>query len=129
MKVAVTYANGEIFQHFGHTLEFKVYEIEGGAILSGEVRAVTGEGHCGMAGLLGEWGIDTLVCGGIGPGAQNALAAQGINLCAGVSGNADAMMDAFVSGRITPAACPSCAGHGDHGHHHHGGGGCGHHHH
>ena len=31
MRIAVTYANEEIFQHFGHTEQFKVYDVENGA--------------------------------------------------------------------------------------------------
>jgi hypothetical protein len=30
MKIAVTYENGMIFQHFGHTEQFKIYETENG---------------------------------------------------------------------------------------------------
>ena len=34
MKIAVTYENGNVFQHFGHTRQFKLYEVENGAIRS-----------------------------------------------------------------------------------------------
>ena len=37
MKIAATYENGNIFQHFGKTAQFKLYEIENGKILSAEV--------------------------------------------------------------------------------------------
>ena len=37
MKIAVTYDNGNIFQHFGKTENFKVYEVEDNKVVSSEV--------------------------------------------------------------------------------------------
>ena len=71
MKIAVTYENGEIFQHFGHTETFKVYEVEDGRILGSEIIGSNGSGHGALAKLLNEQGIDVLICGGIGGGAHN----------------------------------------------------------
>ena len=83
MKIAVTYDNGEIFQHFGHTETFKVYEVEDGKVVSSELIGSNGSGHGALAGLLSGQAVDVLICGGIGAGAQNALAEWGIELCAG----------------------------------------------
>ena len=73
MKIAVTYENGEIFQHFGHTAEFKIYEVADGKVVNAEVVDTNGSGHGALAGFLVQHGVDTLICGGIGGGAQNAL--------------------------------------------------------
>lgn len=78
MKIAVTYENGEIFQHFGHTAEFKIYEVADGKVVNAEVVDTNGSGHGALAGFLVQHGVDTLICGGIGGGAQNALAQAGI---------------------------------------------------
>ena len=86
MKIAVTYENGQIFQHFGHTEQFKVYEIEDNTIISFKVIDTNGQGHGALAGLLKTLGADVLICGGIGGGAQMALADAGIKLYGGVSG-------------------------------------------
>ena len=32
MKIAVTYENGQVFQHFGHCASFKFYDVENGEI-------------------------------------------------------------------------------------------------
>ena len=80
MKIAVTYDNGNVFQHFGKTENFKVYEVEDNKVVSSEVIGSNGTGHGALAGLLAEQGIDVLICGGIGGGAQNALAEAGIQL-------------------------------------------------
>ena len=123
MKIAVTYENGEIFQHFGHTETFKIYDIADGKVVSAEVVDTNGSGHGALAGFLVAHGVATLICGGIGGGAQNALAQAGIRLCGGVSGNADEAVNALLAGNLGYNPNVHCdhhdheAGHscGDHG--------------
>lgn len=100
MKIAVTYDNGEIFQHFGHTEQFKVYEVKNGVITKSEVIESNGSGHGALAGLLADAGIEVLICGGIGGGAQMALFDAGIQLYGGVSGNSDEAVLALINGTL-----------------------------
>ena len=100
MKIAVTYENGEVFQHFGHTEQFKLYEVSGGKLLHAQVVDTNGSGHGALAGLLAQLGVDTLICGGIGGGAQAALAEANIRLIGGVQGNADEAVQAFLNGTL-----------------------------
>lgn len=129
MRVAVTYENGEIFQHFGHTEQFKVYDITDGKIVSSEVVDTNGSGHGALAGVLDSLHTDVLICGGIGGGAQAALAAAGIQLFGGVTGNADEAVAAFLEERLVYQPNVQC----NHHDHHHGEGhvcgdhGCGSH--
>ena len=111
-RIAVTYENGEVFQHFGHTEEFKVYEVEDGKIVNSEIIGSNGSGHGALAGLLGENRIDVLICGGIGGGAQAALQERGIELCAGASGNADEAVKAYLSGELVNTGA-NCSHHGE----------------
>ncbi|MBQ1604008.1 MAG: FKBP-type peptidyl-prolyl cis-trans isomerase [Oscillospiraceae bacterium] len=114
MKIAVTYENGEVFQHFGHTEQFKVYDVQDGAVVSSEIIGSNGSGHGALASLLAERKIDVLICGGIGGGAQAALSDCGIELCAGASGSADEAVAAYLRGELvnTGANCD----HHDHEH-------------
>lgn len=100
MRIAVTYENGNIFQHFGHTKQFKLYDIEDGKVIKTELIDTNGSGHGALAGVLSAVKADILICGGIGGGAQMALAANGIKLYGGVSGNADEAVNAFVAGNL-----------------------------
>ncbi len=135
MKIAVTYENGEVFQHFGHTEQFKVYDVENGKVVSSKIIGSNGSGHGALATLLAGQSINVLICGGIGGGAQAALADQGIELCAGASGSADEAVEAYLHGDLvnTGANCDhhgeshSCSDHEDGSCGHHEGGGCGHH--
>lgn len=103
MKIAVTYDNGNIFQHFGKTENFKVYEVEDNQVVSSEVIGSNGTGHGALAGLLSEQGVDVLICGGIGGGAQAALAEAGVELCSGAEGDVDAAVEAYLNGTLTSA--------------------------
>lgn len=100
MRIAVTYDNGEVFQHFGRTENFKVYEIEDKQIISSEVISSNGQGHGALAGLLAMNQIDVLICGGIGGGAQMALAQAGVELCAGASGDVDKAVLGYLEGTL-----------------------------
>ena len=96
MKIAVTYENGQIFQHFGHTEQFKIYTVEDGKVISAEVVDTNGSGHGALALFLAEKGVSVLICGGIGGGAQMALAKAGIKLFGGVSGSCDEAVKALL---------------------------------
>ena len=130
MRIAVTYEDGKIFQHFGHTQQFKVYDVQDGKIIASEVVDTNGSGHGALAGVLTALNADVLICGGIGGGAQMALAAAGIQLFGGVSGDADAAVEALVTGNLVYNPNAKCNHHGEH---HHGEGhtcgdhGCGSH--
>lgn len=129
MRVAVTYENGSIFQHFGRTQSFKLYDVEDGTITSTQVVGTQGAGHGALTGFLKGNNVDVLICGGIGGGAQSALARQGIELYGGLSGLADDVVNRLVAGELEKTNVPICDHHG-HGHAHgHGRSGeCGHSH-
>lgn len=129
MRIAVTYENGEIFQHFGHTEEFKVYDVQDGKVVASEVVNTNGQGHGALAGVLTALKADVLICGGIGGGAQMALAAAGIKLYGGVSGSADAAVEALLAGNLDYNPAVKCNHHVEHGEGHTcGEHGCGGHH-
>ena len=137
MRVAVTYENGEIFQHFGRTEQFKIYDIADKRVVSSEVVGTNGVGHGALAEVLRTLRVDALICGGIGGGAQAALAAAGIRLYGGVSGSADEAVNALLDGSLAFNPDVHCDHHGhhhgegeacgDHGCHHGGGEACGDH--
>ncbi|MBQ8039516.1 MAG: NifB/NifX family molybdenum-iron cluster-binding protein [Lachnospiraceae bacterium] len=129
MRIAVTYENGEIFQHFGHTENFKIYDVADGVVVDSKVISSNGQGHGALAILLAESDVEVLICGGIGGGAQMALAQAGIKLFGGVSGSADAAVEALLKQELIFNPNVKCNHHGE-GHEHHGNcgsGGCGSH--
>ena len=125
MKIAVTHENGQIFQHFGHTEQFKVYTVENGKVTDTTVVDTNGQGHGALSGLLKTIRADAIICGGIGGGAQMALAEAGIKLFGGVSGSCDEAVEALLAGKLGYDPNFKC----DHHDHEHGGEGrtCGNH--
>lgn len=115
MKIAVTYEDGNVFPHFGHTEYFKVYQVEDGKIGDAQVVSTEGSGHGALAGLLSGLKVDVLICGGIGAGAQAAMAEAGIRLYGGVSGSADQAVEAFLAGSLAYDPDVHCDHHGHHG--------------
>lgn len=125
MRIAVTYENGMVFQHFGHTRQMKLYDVDSGQVTAQQIVDTAGSGHGALAGFLSEQKVDTLICGGIGAGAQAALAQAGIKLYGGVTGSADEAVKELLAGGLHYEPNVRCDHH-DHGHHEgHGHGHCG----
>lgn len=117
MRIAVPYENGQVFQHFGHTAQMKIYDAEGGSIISAQIVDTTGSGHGALAGFLSGLRVNVLICGGIGGGAQQALAQAGIKLYGGVAGAADDAVRNFLAGTLDYSAEIHCEHHEHHGAH------------
>lgn len=112
MKIAVTYENGQVFQHFGHTKQFKLYVVENGSVSESRVVNTNGSGHGALAGFLEELGVAALICGGIGNGAKNALSQAGIQIFGGVTGSADQAAADFAAGKLAFDPDVLCSHHG-----------------
>lgn len=121
MKIAIPYENGQVFQHFGRTQTFKIYNVEGKEILSSEIIDSNGAGHGALASVLSNEKVDVLICGGIGMGAINALGQEGIEVCSGASGDVDLVVKSYLRGVLI-----TVEGTCDH-HHHEEGHSCGDH--
>ena len=115
MKIAVTYENGNVFQHFGHTRQFKLYQAEGKQIAGSQVLDTNGQGHGALAGFLQAQGVQVLICGGIGGGARQALAQAGIAVYAGATGNADGLVEQLLQGTLPQNGDVTCNHHHEEG--------------
>ena len=114
MRIAVPYENGEVFQHFGHTERFKVYDVEDGGVKTTVTVNTNGSGHGALADILKKIQVDTLICGGIGGGARRALDEAGIRLYGGVTGGADQAVADLLAGNLNYDPDAMCDHHGAH---------------
>lgn len=124
MKIAVPYENGAVYAHFGHAAQFKFYTVESGMILHTEVVPTEGSGHSAVVGFLLRSGVDTVLCGNIGGGAQAAVAGAGMRLYCGISGEADKAVLALLAGKLVSAPAALQNSHCGHGAGHSCGGHC-----
>ena len=129
MRIAVPYENEKIEQHFGRAKQFKFYDVEDGTVQTSEVVDTVGEGHGALASFLHNAKADVVICGGIGAGAQTALAEAGITLVSGVKGSADEVVQQHLAGTLERSADEGKCTHRhqhQHGKDHVHGHGCGH---
>jgi FKBP-type peptidyl-prolyl cis-trans isomerase 2/predicted Fe-Mo cluster-binding NifX family protein len=112
MRIAVTYDNGQVFQHFGRTEQFKLYDVENGLVTVSEVIGNEGLSHHALADLLREKGVDLLICGGIGQGGADALENAGVKLVSGAEGSADEAVRAWLRGELESREA-NCREHGE----------------
>lgn len=115
MKIAVTYDNNEeVFQHFGHTEQFKIYEVENNSVKTSRILSSDGSGHSALAQLLENEDVNVIICGGIGGCAVQALGEAGIQIYAGISGNADTAVQSLLKGTLEQTSEANCSHHSEH---------------
>ena len=113
MKIAVPYENGNVFPHFGHSEQFKIYEVENDNVIGTEIVNANGSGHDALAAFLADKDIDVLICGSIGGEAKKALREAGIVIYAGADGSADEAVTAFLESEPTTDDCDCGCCHDD----------------
>lgn len=127
MKVAIPWDGNMVFQHFGQTKLFAIYEVENGEVKDLGILDPAGQGHGALAGILAAENINVLICGGIGGPAKQCLADAGITCIPGVSGWIKDVVAAYAAGELAGDPDFECDHHdhdhacGDHDH------GCGNH--
>ena len=114
MKIAVTYENGEIFQHFGRTQQFKVYDVEDGKVKDSRVIGNEGLSHGALGEILMREKVEVFICGGIGGGAKDMLASRNIKVFAGITGSADDAVNQYLAGTLRADPNASCHSHDNH---------------
>ena len=114
MRIAVTYENGNVFQHFGHSSQFKIYDVEDGNIVKAEVVDTNGQGHGALVGFLQAQEVNAVIAGGIGGGAQEGLKKAGIAFYGGCSGQADQAVEDFLADKLQYQEDIRCDHHGEH---------------
>lgn len=100
MKIAVTYNNGNVGQHFGRTEFFKVFTVEDGKLVKGELIPGGEHGHVAKAQFMKDHAIDVVICGGIGQPAVDGVKAVGVEVYPGVSGSVDQVVEDFMAGHL-----------------------------
>ncbi len=118
MIIAVTYENGNVFQHFGRTQQFKIYDVNDGKVVSSKVIGNQGLSHGALGDILTQENVDVFICGGIGGGARDMFASKGIKLVPGVEGSADKAVNDYIAGTLDYDPNKECHAHANHECHH-----------
>lgn len=113
MKIAVPYENGMIFQHFGKSTSFKIYNVVDFKVTETTIVNSDLTGHTGLSELLRSNMVNAVICGGIGTGAKNMLNKFGIEIYPGVSGMADTAVEKLLNGTLMYNLESFCNHHGE----------------
>lgn len=100
MKIAVPYENGMIFQHFGKSKVFKIYNVVDFKVTDTHIVNSDVTGHTGLSELLRNNMVNCVICGGIGTGAKNMLGKFGIEIYPGVTGLSDNAVEKLLNGTL-----------------------------
>lgn len=111
MIIAIPYDNNNVFEHFGHTKEFKIYNVIDNNIIDSKIVPTNGKGHGALAVFLKENGVDILICGGIGEGAQSSLSSYNIKFYGGVKGACDEALLALLNNKLEYNPNITCSHH------------------
>lgn len=122
MKVAIPENVGTVNQHFGKSNSFAIIDIDDNKnIIDVEIVPAAGlqHQHEGIAQFLKDKGVETVIVGGIGPGAIQKLEDNGINILFGAAGPVKEVAETFAKGQFVSER-KICNHHGNHhGNHHH----------
>ena len=118
MRIAVTYENGDVYQHFGHSSQFKLYEVEDGRIVEAHIVDTEGQGHGALASFFNVSRRPYGHCRRYRRRCQTSFGQGSIQLYGGVSGSADEAVKALLAGTLEFDPNPSCGHHGHEGGHH-----------
>lgn len=110
-KLAVSYDNDKVFEHFGHSRQFKIYTFTGSEITNTEVMNTNAQGHNAVVDFLINNGIEAVICGNIGAEAKKALSDAGIYIFAGVSGDCDKAAKDWFDGTLNYNPDITCTNH------------------
>ncbi len=101
MRIAVTYDDTEVYQHFGDTSYFKIYDVQDGKVVKSELVPTGDVSHAALVGFLAERGVDTLICGGLGEKAFRLLIGAGIKVYGGAKCDTDIAVQNLLDGKLT----------------------------
>lgn len=113
IKIAVASENDKVTEHFGHCVNFNIFEAKDNEIVTHE--SVPNPGHRPgfLPVFLNDMGVKVVISGGMGGGAIEIFNEKGIEVIVGANGEAKAAVEAYLAGNLesTGSIC--------HEHHHH----------
>lgn len=113
MKIAIPYNEGNVFEHFGRTKSFKVYDLQNGVIENTVFINADGSGHSELISMLKSVDVELVLCGGIGGKAIQMFNNLGIDVYTGATGNTDDVLRGFMDGSLKLNNTSTCDHHHD----------------
>ena len=100
MRYAIAVEGGQVSGHFGRCERFLLVDIEDGQVQGREEMPCPAHQPGALPRLMVDKGVDVVVCGGLGPRAQEMLADWGVQVLAGVSASVEEAIAGLTSGTL-----------------------------
>ena len=100
MKIVVPYDNGMVFGHFGQTKQFKVYETKDSKVTGSRLVLADSMGHQALGKQIVKMNADVIICGGLGKPMLEILKSGNLEVCFGVSMEADKAVEEYLNGTL-----------------------------
>ncbi len=116
IAVPASFADHNIFGHFGKCEVFQLFTVEDGKVVSKVAAPTNGKGHSQLAGFLAAKGADTVLCSSMGQGAYEMLTQSSIRVIRGAAGDIDTAVARYLAGELSDNTAAVCSHHhGEHG--------------
>lgn len=100
IKIAVASENQYVTEHFGHCINFNIFESENNQIVKSESIPNPGHKPGFLPNFLNEKGVNVIISGGMGGGAVDIFNEKGIEVIVGASGSAKTAAEAYLKGLL-----------------------------
>ena len=100
IKIAVASENQNVTEHFGHCINFNIFQSENNQIVKSESIANPGHKPGFLPNFLNDTGVNVIISGGMGGGAIDIFNEKGIEVIVGASGNAKEAAVAYLKGNL-----------------------------
>lgn len=115
LKIAIASEQENVTEHFGHCLNFNIYETDNAKII--KHTSIPNPGHRPgfLPVFLADLGVNVIISGGMGGGAIDLFNEKGIEVIVGASGKAEDAANAYIAGDLksTGSVCHQHMHHGE----------------
>ena len=100
LKIAVASEGEKVTEHFGHCVNFNIFETQNDQIVKNESISNPGHRPGFLPNFLNEMGVNVIISGGMGGGAIEIFNEKGIEVIVGAQGEARAAVTAYLRGEL-----------------------------
>lgn len=100
MRIAVAAEGRNVTEHFGHCVNFMLYDVENEKIIKEE--SVDNPGHKPgfLPNFLADKGVQVIISGGMGQGAVDIFNERNVEVVVGASGDAKTAVEDYLQGAL-----------------------------
>lgn len=100
MRIAVASEGTKITEHFGHCINFMVYDVENGKIVKEVSTPNPGHKPGFLPNFLADMGVNVIISGGMGGGAVDIFNERDVEVVIGIPGDSKTAVEKYLKGEL-----------------------------